>query len=196
MQPNQPNPYAFITNPPPPPKQPLFGGWSMKQRGIILGVGIVFVLILVSVISNIMSAGSEAGVLNMKRVLARQTEIIRVADLAAAGGQATETRAMALNVSLTVSSDKNRISKILADGKIKVTAQELGARLDAQADTALNEAASNGRYDETFRQLIFTQLTDYLSLLETAHSTSSTETTKAELQKSHANATLLQEALK
>lgn len=168
----------------------------MKQRGIILGVGIVFVLILVSVISNIMSAGSEAGVLNMKRVLARQTEIIRVADLAAAGGQATETRAMALNVSLTVSSDKNRISKILADGKIKVTAQELGARLDAQADTALNEAASNGRYDETFRQLISTQLTDYLSLLETAHSTSSTETTKAELQKSHANATLLQEALK
>lgn len=185
------NPYEFITNPAPPPKRPLLSGGSLKQRLLLIGGGLLVLLLLIAILSALFSSGGKGGTDALKRVAARQAEIVRLAELGAEEGQSTELRAYALNIALSVRSDQAELAGQLTEAGVKLTPQELVSAKSTQADDALEAAAGSNRYDETFRSLIEEQLADYLSRLEAAHTAVSNPDLKAILETSYDSADAL-----
>lgn len=185
------NPYDFITNPAPPPKRPLLSSGSLKQRILLIGGGLLVLLVLISIVSTLLSSGSKSATNALKRVVAQQAEIVRLAELGAKDGQSSELRAYALNIAYSLRSDQAVLSGTLADSGVKITPQELASAKDTQADSTLEAARSSNRYDEAFHALMQTQLDGYLSRIEAAHKEVSNPDIKALLEASYDSATTL-----
>jgi len=176
--PNQftPQQYDFIMGDQPKPKKPLIpmpsGGSSKTQRLIFVGIGVLVLLIIVIVFASLLSSKSKSGTENLVTVAAQQTEIVRVAKLGTTKAGSSAAKNLALTTQLTVNSQKNGVVKYLLSNKRKVNNKELSATKDIKTDTSLANAETNGRFDDTFVQIIRDLLAKYQASLKTAYSAS------------------------
>lgn len=170
-QQNQEDPYGFITNPQKPAKRKLsfnFGN-TPQQKAIIVGVGFVLLIIVFMILLSVFNRASNAQKDRLVRMAQAQAEIARVAELANKDARGSDTRALAVNVQLTLESDLQETKELLAKRGIELKDKTIAQNKDESTDKELEQAASDGRFDEVLRSTIEDQLGEYKVLVRSAY---------------------------
>ncbi len=157
------DPFAFITQDNPVPKKTLVNPSSMKAQIAII-VGFVILLIIGAIITvSLLGGGDKDRTQSYIEISQRQTEIIRISALASEKAKSLETKSLAYTTNLAVSSSQKELTTILVKRGVteKALAKELGALKNSKSDELLAEAERNNRYDETFKEILNTELTNY-----------------------------------
>lgn len=191
MPPNQPNQnqYDFIMNHPTKPKRQLNLGNSMRSRIIIVAIAVILVIIAIATINSFLKKESTAQAQRLTLIAQTETEIIRVSGLAKDKAKDIKTQNYALTTRISMESSQLQTKKILAGRGVsaKSVNKKLGATKNPKTDAALDEAAKNNRFDDTFYVIMDKQLADYQLLLKTAHS-NGTPVEKKTLDSAYQNA--------
>lgn len=193
MQPQNPNPYDFITNPNQPAPQSKLGG-SLKSRIILVVVGVIVLMILAMVISNLMSSADRKALANLKTVAAEQIEIIRVSELGVNDAIGSQAIGYAITVNMVVKTSQKEFDERLSAHKVKLTQLEKTSKLDKKTEELLASAASNNRYDEQLTEILDDLLQKHQKTLKAAYESSKSAETKAVLSEVYNNAESLANA--
>jgi hypothetical protein len=166
---SQSQPYDFITNPEQPSSRralPSLPGISpTAMRAALIAGGLVALLILFIVIKGLLSGGGNLP--SFVSVAQDQQELIHLATNASQQhGTTTGNQNFAATASLSLTSSQAAIVQYLAANGQKVNAKVLGLKISAATDSQLTAAAAATTYDQTFQQIMKTDLTAYLSRLQ------------------------------
>lgn len=167
----QDDPYGFITNPEQSAKRKIsfhFGN-TPGQRLVIVGVGFLLLIIIFVFLLSVFNRASNAQKDRLISMAQTQTEIARVAELAGRETDDANTRSLAINVQLTLESDLQEINDLLAKRGVKLKQKTLDLGKDEATDKALEEAAANNQFDETFNSILKDQLDKYKTLIKSAY---------------------------
>lgn len=120
-----------------------------------------------------------------------QTEIIRVADLAAneRAVRSSITQNLAANTSLSVSSSKIQTLALIS-GK-KPNEKTLALKKNSKTDALLTSAAANNQYDKVFTDTLTTKLKDYQAELKRLYTNTSNPKEKATLESAYNGTVIL-----
>ena len=191
MQPDQ-NPYDFIFNGQNKKgKQPFLAGGSKQQRiliAIIFG-GIILVLII-AVFSFVFSKG-KSNTKVLVSVAQQQNEAIRIAEIGVSKSKDSATRNLAITTKLSLETSQKQLLDNIKQTDGEVQENELNAKKSSATDEALTAAEQSGNFDKEFSAKIREQLNMYLSELKDARSQIPTKSTRAILDSSISQATLL-----
>lgn len=205
QQPPVPNPtptanpagynYDFILNPEKPtkPKVPLAGSSTLQRVLIVVGI-LTVVIILGAIVSSVLSAGSKEKTQGLLTVAQEQTEIIRIATDGTLHTTSVPAQGLAQNVQASITSDNVALIEYIKNNGQKVTKAQLGLKHSKTTDTSLATALGNNTYDTTFKDVIQTELTDYMVALQKVYKTNPSPKGKALLSKQYDAATLLKTA--
>ena len=189
-----PDPYGFILNPEKPKRPPLFGG-GLKFKLILLAVVAILVIIFGVIVSNILGSSNDAQKERLIEVAQAQTEIVRVSTTAASKANSSDTKAIAYTNKISVQSAVNQTTAQLSKYGVKTDGKLLGQGKNAETDKLLADAASNNRYDETYKKILAEQLDNYQKLLKGAFE-SGGKTEKVMLNRAASSNTLVVSMLK
>lgn len=141
------------------------------MRILIVAVGLILLIIIGVIVSSLLSSGDKAQNQRLIEVTQKQSEIIRITNLANKDIKDSNTRILATNTRISTQNALVQTKKLLAKRGIKDKAlnKQLGLGKNTKTDTAFGEAADNNRFDETFLAILNQQLTDYQKLLKTAY---------------------------
>ena len=177
--------YDFITKPPTQQKKPAGLGGKIA---LIAGGGVAAVILLFIVLS-VFTGGSDT----TQRIITaaqQQTELARVATLGVTtGSQASKN--VALNVSMSLTTDQQKLVAVLQENGVKVKQKQLAAGVNAETDQQLAAAKAAANFDETFLQILDEQLAAYQASLQEAYDNSKNEEVRQVLSDSFAHAKLL-----
>ena len=114
-----------------------------------------------------LSSGSKAQAERMVEVAKKQTEIVRITTLGEKKLKGQGARNYASVTKLGVSSAQKSTNEALAKRGIndKSLGKLLAASKNAKTDQVLDEAEKNGRYDETFLQVLECEFASYENLI-------------------------------
>ncbi len=192
--PIQPN-YDFIVNPQQPPRRgPSFGGGSLLSRILIVGGGLILLIIVFSIIKGLLSGGGNQAA--MLHVAQDQQEIkhLTTAALLVPSISATNKN-FAITANLVMTSQKSQLLKYLAIQHQKISLKQLDLKVSPTLDTQLATAAAASTYDSTFKDVMNSQLTDYLAALKLAYQQTKGTHGRQLLQDDYKSAVLLQQQL-
>lgn len=162
--------FDFIMNPQKPQKKSLLPG-GPKAKMIIFGLVIAtVVIILLAVILSLFRSG-DSTTESLVKVAQQQNEIIRISEDGTKKAGSEKAKKLATMTHMTVTTDQNNMINYLSKQKRKVKSKELGLLANKKTDSELAAAASNGRYDEVFTQIIKEKLEEYQSSLKSAYDT-------------------------
>jgi len=170
MQPNQQNPYDFITKAPQKKRGLLFGaGASQKTRLIQVGVLGATLLIVSIIVLSLLSGAGKGNALNLYKLAAAQQDII---DIVAAGkGTISDTQlanqAATINA-VIVSHNQETLAHLTAIG-ISKPSKTIATYQDAGYKKALSDAQKNGNYNEAYTSLLANRVDDYRAKLQLAY---------------------------
>ena len=183
----EPNPYDFIYGTPAKKKSLAPGG--MKGRIIVVAVILVVLIILFVVVMSFLGSAGKARTQKYTELAQRQTEIIRLATIGEQKSTSLETKSLAITTRLSVSSSQSEMSAVIEKNGVsaKALSKQLTASKNSKSDEALAEAERNNRFDETFTQLITTEINNYKIQLNSAAS-GATKSDTAVLQKAFSQA--------
>lgn len=190
QQPQQ-NPYDFITNPAKPPKNPGFGGNSMRSRILIVLGGLIALVIIASVVGTLLSNAGKGDVKALKDIVAQQQELVRVADIGTKKAQTTSVKALAYTTLLSVTTDQQKLTEYLGGRGVKLTKLELEAKKKDSVDKTLESAAANNSFDQTFTETITGLLDKYAASMKSAYQSAKGEKGKTVLSESYTSSTAL-----
>lgn len=148
--------------------------------GVLLGA---FLLLLI--FSIVALRGSKSS--PMFDVAARQTEMLRLADLATSNVKDDQTKNLVATVKSVFSTEQRQSASYLgakiSDGRFKTY-------LNKNVDSELETAGQNNRYDDAYLSLLKSSLAAYINSVQSA-STSASATEKSLLQTDLADAKTL-----
>lgn len=152
MQPNQPPlppNYDFILNNGQQNKGPAFFSTQDPRKRKLLAIlfaGVVITLVLVIVIAMFSSGGGSGDAI--KRVIAQQTEIIRIVEIAQKDARDPALRNQLATLLAVVGSDLQQTSNFANQNGIKLTPVELASAQDSALDDDLESAKQRGTFDD------------------------------------------------
>lgn len=187
----QNDPYGFIMQSP-QKRGPSINPTSMKARIILVAIGAIFLIILAVIAASLLGSAGNAQKQRYIEIAQKQTEIVRISTLADKKAKGLAIRSFAVTTQLAVSSDQRKVTAALASRGVgeKDQTKLLGLGKNSKTDATLDEAEKNGRYDETFRQVLEAELTNYQRLLNTAAS-GANKSERPVLESSYKSATTL-----
>jgi hypothetical protein len=100
---------------------------------------------------------------------------------------------LATAIRLTLTTDQQATIRYINALGGKPSSADLAKAQNAQTDTALDQAKSDGTYDQTYLKIVQQSLTTYQKLLKQAFDSANHATEKQLLSKEYANAGLLLE---
>lgn len=190
--------YDFIMNPggannaAKAPKLP--SGNSIKQRIIIVAIGVVLLLVAAIVVISLLGSAGKAAKADLIIAAQRQAELIRVSKFGADRARGASAKNLATTTSLTMQSGQAKLVAAMKKQGIKVSPEELAAGKNSKTDATLTAAEQSNRFDEAFTEQIQKQLTAYQSALKAAYDKASNQQLKQTLKEQYDNATLLTKA--
>lgn len=182
MQPNQPQSpppsYDFILNNQPQKSGPAFLRNQDPGRRRLLAIGFVasFVLLIIIVLVILFSGGNENSIA-IKRVIAQQTEIVRVASEAQKETRDPAVRNRIATLLAYTSSDLQKLDTYARQNGVATSDQELASAKDVSIDEELETASQRGNYDSTAESILAEESETYQQLLTAARENSSSEPT-------------------
>lgn len=190
QQPNKPN-FDFIVNPGQAPKKQLLPtGGSAVQRAIIVGVGVVLLIIAAVVVNSLLTSGSKEQQATLLKAAQQQAELVRVANLGTTAST-QDIKNLAINTSLTMTSDQKQLIDTLASAGMKINQKQLLLGKNPDTDEAFAAAQAAANFDATFTASITEQLTAYQTTLQNAYNNSRNPDVQGLLKQQFANAGLL-----
>lgn len=170
MQPDN-DPYNFILNPEKPKKGPIDIKANPKMLILFALFSVVIIIVFAVLLNLVISSGSNSQKSNLTEIAKAQTEIIRIASLPENNKSAGEpTKYLALNTKVSTLSAQSEVTTMLKSrGVKKINPKELATSKDASVDIALEKAAKNNKYNETYREILDKKLTNYQTLVKKAY---------------------------
>ena len=174
-----PNPYGFITDQDAATRK---GGFSLptdgKQRMMIFGALALVVIILIAGAYALVFSG-KGGAGGLVDIAARQSEMIRVADIGIKKAKSPATKNFATNTKVGLSSDQAQLTaRIKAEGT-KLSSKQLVTRKNTGTDTALTKAEQSNNFDAAFQQEMANELTAYQQAIKEAYDHTSSAKSKS-----------------
>lgn len=176
----QQRPDDFIMNPKSKPgKVSQLDGLSKRKRlmlaaaagaGLLLVFGIIFSLLL--------GGGGESTAQQTLKLAQQHKETLRIAEIGIKKSRSSEVRNLATTVKLTLQSTENQIVAIAQKDQEKVTNSQLSAGKNTKTDEALVNAEQNNRFDEKFKQTIYSHIEVYLQQLKIVYNASDSKSDK------------------
>jgi hypothetical protein len=164
------NDYDFILRDVPIPKNKVSLGGSMILRIAVIVVGVIILIIMALVISSFLNKASNAQKERLLETAQAQTEMIRITKIGETKAGELGVRSLATTTQLALISQQQdtKAALIKRGAKAKGIEKTFGAKKNVKTDAALNDAGSNNRFDDTFLEILNTQLNDYKKLLQNA----------------------------
>jgi hypothetical protein len=185
--------YSFIMNQgAPPPRSFSFGAGQSKNMRIATVVGGIFILLIIfTIIKNILGGGPSNS--SAMRIVAEdQTELMHIAaEATTQQGTDSQTLYSATTANASIGSDQIRLFSYLKTAGIKIKTANLTLKESDATDLQLTNAAANGLYDQTYQQIMESQLGSYQSDLKQAYDVTSGKIGKALLSSEYNDAKLL-----
>lgn len=187
--------YDFIINPEQPGRRrPSLGGGSMLSRILIVGVGLIILITAFSIIKGVLGGGGNKAA--MLHVAQDQQEIIHLTTPAIQiPNISTANKDFAVSANLVVTSQQSQLVTYLQKQHQKIPLSQLNLKVSPTLDTSLKMAAASSTYDQTFKDIMNSQLTDYESALKLAYSQTTGPIGRTLIKEAYNSATLLQQQL-
>lgn len=138
--------------------------------GLLLVFGIIFSLLL--------GGGGESTAQQTLKLAQQHKETLRIAEIGIKKSRSSEVRNLATTVKLTLQSTENQIVAIAQKDQEKVTNSQLSAGKNTKTDEALVNAEQNNRFDEKFKQTIYSHIEVYLQQLKIVYNASDSKSDK------------------
>lgn len=163
----QGNPYEFILNPNQAPKKKIggkFGNHFVLTIAAIVGGALILMIIL----SFVINALSPAKISKEDEIaLAQtQTELLRISRQASSDAVQQVTKNLATTVEYTMVTQQKQTIDVLAKIKVKVNNKELALKQNATTDQKFATAKATSTFDQTYTEIIQTELTNYANTLK------------------------------
>jgi hypothetical protein len=188
--------YSFITDPGKPPRKSLLPGASSLLGRVLLVVGGLLVLVIIFVIvRGALTGGSSVPA--FVGIAQEQEELIHLTDGADKENSLNEVNQnFAITARLSLTSAQSELIQYMSKNGTTINAKDLGIKISATTDQKLTSAATNNTYNETFKTIMQTKLTEYQKDMQQLYADKATgKTGKALLDKDYAAAGLLIEQL-
>lgn len=194
-------PYDFFLDQPKPhaPANPLspsgkkygaatLAGGSRKSKFILLAGGGVVAVIILMIVTALLPKDPTAS--QWLAIAQRQQEIIRVC---AQGSKAKyqATRNLAITCQTGVTTSQRELLAYMSKSNFDYDSKELELKKDTKTDTRLKSATSSSTFDDTFREIVETQLTSYNRSLTAQLSSTTGPNGREVLSKNQRSAELL-----
>lgn len=186
------NPYDFIVNPGKPTKPSRIGNLNFLQNKLVKYILIGFAAILLLIIAIDVISGGGPNPAPFQTVAEDQTEVLRVASLAAQQttmGQASFN--CAVTIQATLNSNLGLLLSVAASDGLQINTKQLSAFDDATTTQDLSNAANNGNYDSVFLGIMQTYLANYQKALKLAYDDSTYTNMRLLLRNEYNSASLL-----
>lgn len=193
-QPEQ-SPYDFIMKPDTPqPKRPLAIDPSSKNGflvkiGLIVG-GVLVFMIIVTVGINLLTGG-KTNTTDILSLVETQAELVRVTGSLSGPANDQTVKNIAMSANLTLVTQQQQTTALLATKGVKVSVKELLLKKDATTDTQLQAATQSNTFDSVFTQILQKKLGSYTDDLQTYYKNATDSNVKKLLQQDYAQAQLL-----
>lgn len=186
--------YDFIVNPQQPVRRPSLGGNSMMSRLLIVGIGLIILIVAFAVIKGLLSGGGNKAA--MLHVVQDQQEIIHLTTAASqVTSISTTNKNFAVTANLVVTSQNSQLVSYLQKQHQKISLQQMNLKVSPTLDANLTTAAAANTYDQTFKDIMASQLTDYEAALKLAYSQTSGPVGRGLLKDDYNSAQLMQQQL-
>lgn len=196
-QPQQP--YDFIMNPEQPkPGRGLPGlNSSLPVRIGIFAGGLLVLLIIFTVVRNLLAGPSVMPY--FVSVAQQQQELIHLASNVTNAGQtqniSTGNQNFAATAQLSLSTSQAELVKYITTNGQKLENKQLGLKIDPKLDERLQTAAAAGTYNQTFKEIMQSEMNDYINSLKSAFQKTSGKNGRALLNNDYEQAQLLMNQL-
>jgi hypothetical protein len=200
QQPQQ-QPYDFIMNPEQPqaPKQKLPGlspNSSLLQRLLLLGGGLVVLIIIIAIARSLLSPGTDyTGYVSVAQQQQELLHILSPEDDTTFQNLSANNQNFVATASLSLSSAQSQLIQYLGRNGQKVETKQLNLKLNAQTDQQLANAATAGTYDQTFSDVMKSELEQYVNTLVTTYKQATGKNGRALLNDQYCQAQLLRKQL-
>ena len=189
----QPN-YDFITNPGQPRRVPSLGGGSMRNRIVIVALGLILLIVAFMIISGLLSGGDNKAA--MLVVVQDQQALIHLSTNATAQTAiSTTNKNSATTTKAVLTSQQAQLLTFLKKQKQAVPVAKLGLKVSPQVDKQLADALASSTYDTTYRDVVKSQLTDYGLAIRAAYKVTPGPNARNLLNAAYESAVLLQKQL-
>jgi hypothetical protein len=194
-QPTQQPNYDFIVNPNQPVHNRSVGGpSSMIGRILVVGGGLIVLIIAFVIIKGLLSGGGNAAA--MLGVVQDQQELIHLASGAAMQQTiSTTNKNFAITTQLAITSEQTQLLTYLAAQHQKISMTQQSLKISSATDTELTNSLAASTYDQTFQQVLQSELTNYGSALKLAYKQTSGPKGRKLLTDEYKTASLLQQQL-
>lgn len=186
--------YDFIFN----PKKQSKGFPKLSFRGNKLFMLLAILLVPLLILGGFLlfSRGGNDNVTLLTSVAQKQTEIVRIADLVLIQNSVKqETKVITSNALVTVSSNLNELTALLAKNGHTLKPKVLQATMDSSVDDSLGKANQSGNLDSVYLKLLNTELDDYSSALTAAYKVTTSPSGQKILGDAYDNVVLLKKQL-
>jgi hypothetical protein len=167
-------PYDFIVNPELAPVKRSFsglslGGNSLATRLLVASAGLLLLVIIVAVFKSLLSGTSNLP--SFVTVVQNQQELIHLSTNATTqAGLPVDSVNFASTAELSLTSAQSALTNYLkVNGNKKISTELASINVSSSVDSQLTAAASAGTYDQTFRQIMQTDLGQYQNSLKLAY---------------------------
>lgn len=189
------NAYSFITADSPEVKQPLWqripGGNSWPVRILYAGIGLLILLILFSVIRG--ALGGSGKLNSFVTIVQEQQELIHLVSEASNNQNLpASTQNFVATAQLSLNSSQSSTISYLTQNHQKLKPKTLNLRISHSTDKQLTAATAAGTYDQTFRDVMQSELKSYSSTLARTYQTYTGKKGRELLKDCYRQAQLLQ----
>ena len=187
--------YDFIMNPGgsgPPVKNPLVpSGNSMKQRIIVVAIGVVLLFIAIIVVASLLGSAGKAAKADLVSAAQQQAELVRISKFGVERARDASTKNLAMTTSVSMQSGQAKLLTALKKQGVNLSPAELAAGKNTRTDAALTNAEQANEFDTAFAEQIKKQLTAYQATLKTAFDKADSQQLKQVLTEQYDAAGLL-----
>ena len=187
MPPNNNNPYDFfLSQPPQPSHPPIISGGGLKQRLLVVGGATFILIIILVVLFGVILKPKTGGIEAMYQVAATQQDIIELIETGNKEVRDQQLLDTAASVSAVVNSHyyETKIS-ISKSSNTKTSTAKIDALRDTKFKKALEDAKTNGTYDDSFLAILSNRLDMYRTNLQSAYTQASAQKLKNQLSEEY-----------
>lgn len=189
MPPVNQGPYDFIMKE--DQKKPRFSFSGSKKQILFLSLAAVILIMIVFIAGALITSSGKSTTQTLVNLAEEQTELARVADIGVAKSRGSASKNLATTTKLAMQSSLQDTIALLKKQGHKLKTKELSLKRNAATDTTLNNAALNNNFDDTFLQIMQSQLKTYQTDVKQAFDASKSKNEKALLAASYNGMTVI-----
>lgn len=182
MQPNQQNPYDFITNAPQKKRRLGIGGGN-TQKDRIIQVAIVggIIVIIALVLMMVLSSAGKGKVDDVYKLAAAQQDILDITTTGKTNVRSAQLATQTATVNAVMASQNNQTYAYIAKLGIKKPAKNIALYQVTSYKKSLDDAKNSGNYDSAYSALLANRIDDYRGKLQAAYVSSKNSTFRKQL---------------